>query len=345
MRVIVASTCVPFVDGGGVQIVDWTVEALRNRGFEAEALFVPFSDDREVVLSQVAALRSLDLSGACDVLVPVRWPAHMIRHPRKRPWFIHHLRLFMDLWDWPANPVPHTASTIALREFLMPLDTAALAECEQVFTNSQVISDRVCHFNHLASKVLYPPLRDGQPVPGPGAYEPFAFYPSRVNEAKRQVLAVEAAVVAGVRIVVGGVCEDVGYERRLRELAASAPGLVDLRLGWMSEADKEDLLSRCSAVLYVPVDEDSYGYPSLEAYRHGKPVISCVDSGGTSELIVDGVNGRLVEPSAAAVAEAIAGYARDPAAARAAGQAGRDRVRELGIDWDHVIAQLTGTTE
>lgn len=113
----------------------------------------------------------------------------------------------------------------------------------------------------------------------------------------------------------------------------------------MSEEDKEDLLSRCSAVLYVPVDEDSYGYPSLEAYRHGKPVISCLDSGGTSELIVDGVNGRLVEPSAAAVADAIAGYVRDPSVARAAGQAGQARVRQLGIDWDYVIAQLTGTSE
>lgn len=345
MKVIVASTTVPFVMSGGIQIVDWTVEALLNRGFEAEALFLPFSDDREVVLSQVAALRSLDLSGACDVLVPVRWPAHVIRHPRKRPWFIHHLRLFMDLWDWSGNPVPHTTSTIALREFLVPLDTAALAECEQVFTNSQVISDRVRHFNGLTTDVLYPPLRDGQPVPGPGAFEPFVFYPSRVNAAKRQVLAVEAAILSGTRIVVGGVCEDVVYEARLRELAASAPGLVDLRLGWMSEEDKEDLLSRCSAVLYVPVDEDSYGYPSLEAYRHGKPVISCLDSGGTSELIVDGVNGRLVEPSAAAVADAIAGYVRDPSVARAAGQAGQARVRQLGIDWDYVIAQLTGTSE
>lgn len=346
MRVIVASTAVPFVDGGGVQIVDWTVEAMRRRGIEAEAMFLPFSDDREVVLQQMAALRALDLNDMCDVLVTVRWPSHLIQHRRKRPWFIHHLRLFMDLWHWEHNPVPHVPSTIALREFLVPVDTAALSESERVFTNSAIVADRVREINGIDAEVLYPPLRDGQLEPATVAYEPFVFYPSRINATKRQHLAVEAALAAsgGARVVIAGDCEDPRYEARLRELADSPAGRdrVDLRLGWMSDEDKADLLARCSAVLYLPVDEDSYGYPSLEAHHHAKPVITCTYSGGTSELIVDGLNGRIVDPTGLGIAEAIDWYAADASRAQAAGEAGRSRVQDLGIHWDHVIDRLCG---
>jgi len=345
MRVIVASTYVPFVDGGGVQIVDWTVEAMRNRGIEAEAMFLPFSDDREVVLAEIAALRSLDLADSCDVLVPIRWPSHVIRHPRKRPWFIHHLRLFMDLWNWPGNPVPHTPATIALREFLVGIDTAALREADRRFTNSEVVRRRVQAFNGLDAEVLYPPLRDGHGPADDIRYEPFVFYPSRVNPTKRQLLAMEAALATtcDARIVIAGDCDDPRYEARLRALAESPEGRerIDLRLGWMTEEDKADCLARCSAVLYLPVDEDSYGYPSLEAHQHGKPVISCTDSGGTSELIVDGLNGLLVEPTPEALSRAIDAYAGAPDRAAEAGSAGLARMAELGIDWDHVVARLT----
>ena len=343
MKVLVASTTVPFVDSGGIQIVDWTVEALRSRGFEAEALFIPFADDREVVLAQTLALRTLDLTDYCDVLVPVRWPAHVIRHPRKRPWFIHHLRLFMDLWNWESNPIPHTPETIALREVLRDLDTAALSECERIFTNSAVMSQRVKEFNELDSTVLYPPLRDGQPAPGNVTFESFVFYPSRVNRAKRQLLALEGAMqTSNTRILIAGVCDDAEYREELLALQAQEPERLDVRLGWMSDADKQDLLARCSAVLYIPFDEDSYGYPTLESYRYGKPVISCTDSGGTREIIEDQVTGRLVSPSATDLGAAMEEYVTSSSLAARHGAAGRQRIDLLGINWDDVVGHLTG---
>ena len=73
---------------------------------------------------------------------------------------------------------------------------------------------------------------------------------------------------------------------------------VELIARWISEEEKADLLSRCAGLMYIPFDEDSYGYPTLEAYHSGKPVLSCTDSGGTREIVEDGVTGLMTAPDA-----------------------------------------------
>ena len=41
-------------------------------------------------------------------------------------------------------------------------------------------------------------------------------------------------------------------------------------LGWISEQEKADLMANCYAALYIPYDEDSYGYVTLEAFHSAK---------------------------------------------------------------------------
>jgi glycosyltransferase involved in cell wall biosynthesis len=94
------------------------------------------------------------------------------------------------------------------------------------------------------------------------------------------------------------------------------------------------------AAAYIPLLEDSYGFPSLEAHAAERSVITTSDAGGTSELIVDGVNGFISEPTPVALAAAMDRLYEDRALAAAMGRAGKARVDELGITWDHVIARL-----
>jgi glycosyltransferase involved in cell wall biosynthesis len=64
----------------------------------------------------------------------------------------------------------------------------------------------------------------------------------------------------------------------------------------------------------------------IEYLAAGVPVVATA-VGAASELIDDGVHGRLVPPGdPAAFAAAVSGLLRDPARARALGQAGRDRI-------------------
>jgi glycosyltransferase involved in cell wall biosynthesis len=90
-------------------------------------------------------------------------------------------------------------------------------------------------------------------------------------------------------------------------------------------------------VAYPPYDED-FGYVTLEAFLARKPVITCTDSGGPNEFVVDGLNGFVCEPAADALAGALNALAGDRGRAAAMGDAGYEVAR--GVTWDGVIEKL-----
>ena len=105
--------------------------------------------------------------------------------------------------------------------------------------------------------------------------------------------------------------------------SSSLEDRVTLRVGWLPEEDKVDLFASCLAAVYCPFDEDSYGYPSLEAHQSNKAVVSCTDAGGVSELVVDGLNGFLVEPDAACARGTLRRAVRGPGPRRRHGRGRR----------------------
>ena len=68
-------------------------------------------------------------------------------------------------------------------------------------------------------------------------------------------------------------------------------------VGRLSDQEMIDHLARCRAVVFPPFNED-YGFVTVEAFMCGKPVITCTDSGGPSELVRDGENGYVTDPDA-----------------------------------------------
>lgn len=109
---------------------------------------------------------------------------------------------------------------------------------------------------------------------------------------------------------------------------------------WVSDEEKVELFANCTAAIYFPFDEDSYGYPSLEAHAARKAVLTTVDAGGTNELIVNGKNGFITPPDPELVAGAMDALYSDKQMAQRMGEAGEERIRELGINWDNVITRL-----
>src|SRR5208337_73100 len=112
MRVIVASTVAPFVEGGGTFIVDWLEQMLREFGHEVDVLKIPFHSYYPEMPAQMLALRLMDIAAHGDRLIAIRPPAYLLRHPNKALWFIHHHRGVYDLWgtryqDVPDTPVGH----------------------------------------------------------------------------------------------------------------------------------------------------------------------------------------------------------------------------------------------
>lgn len=345
MKVVVASTVVPFVKGGATLIVDWLCAALEQRGHEVERFDLPFTSDPGTMPAQMVGLRSLDFTDRCDRLIAIRTPAYLVRHPRKSIWFLHHHRPSYDLWPVAAD-VADDADGHEFRRMMVTSDDVALAE-STVFCNSVVVQQRLARYNEVAGEVLYPPLDPaGEYVPSGEPVGDTIVYPSRLVPHKRQLLAVQALARTRtpVRLRLMGAFEspDSPYRRQIME-AVATHGLqdrVEFSDGWVDEDVKRDAMARSLAVLYIPFDEDSYGYPSLEAAALDRAVITTTDSGGVPELVTDGVNGLVVDPSPDALAEAFDRLWSDRAEAERLGAAQRAQVERLQISWDHVVERL-----
>ena len=324
-------------------IVDDLVRELRARGHEVDTILIPFNSNPSMMAEQMVGLRLMDVAGAAERLIAIRTPSYMLRHPNKVAWFIHHHRGAYDLWGTPYQDLPRTPEGEALRDTIVAADNESLREMRAIYTNSGVVRDRLHRYNGLPAEVLYPPLTDTQRFRCEPA-EDYVFYPSRITDHKRQWLAAEAMqhVNANVRLVIAGAGDSPHVLARLQNAidAAGVSSRVELIARWISEEEKQDLLARSLGVLYLPFDEDSYGYPSLEAFHSGKPVITCTDSGGTHEIVEDGVTGLIAEPTPTSVAAAIDRLATDRDGAAAMGAAGAERIDELRISWDRVVSAL-----
>ena len=299
MRIAICSSFVPFINGGARFIVDWLADRLRVHGHEVEVIYLPMVETPNDLLQQMTSYRMLELGDRVDRLITTRPPAHVIPHPQKVAWFIHHFRVYYDMWDTPYRGFPDDARHRALRDALVRADTTALGEAHRLFSNSQVIADRVKRFNGLDCEVLYPPLLDVSHFHA-GSQGEEIVYICRMEQHKRQHLLLEAFryVKTPVRLRLCGSSSGVGYANELRARIQEW-GLQDRVIyedRWVTEQEKALWLSTALAAAYIPEDEDSYGYPSLEAAQSAKPILTTTDSGGVLEFVEDGRNGRIVPP-------------------------------------------------
>lgn len=343
MKVIIASTFMPHVNGGARLIVEWLQQKLIERGHEVERFYLPFEDRSEHLVQQLLALRLMDLSGHGDRLIAIRPPAYLLRHPAKVVWFIHQIRGYYDLADGPHRLFPDTPEGRAIRDVLHAEDTAALREARAVFSNSDVVGERLRRFNGIASRTLYPPLLTPEAFRCDG-YGDEVVCVCRMEPHKRQELLIDAMAHtrSGVRLTLSGRAHAPSHEntlrKRIKRLGVSDKVVFDNR--WISEAEKAQLLAGALAVAYVPLDEDSYGYVTLEGAAASKAVITATDSGGTLEFARHGINGMVVPPTPMALAAAMDALYEDRALARRLGEAAAWTVAELQIDWDHVVESL-----
>jgi glycosyltransferase involved in cell wall biosynthesis len=315
---------------------------LEEQGHQVEKVYLPEYDEPDLLFHQMMAYRWIDLESA-DRIICFRPQSHLIPHTHKIIWFIHHIRAFYDLWDSPYRGFPDNAKHRGVRDALRAVDRAALLEAKAIFTNSEVVSHRLKAFNNIDSEVLYPPV-----------FQPDRFYHkgfndeivciSRLEHHKRQHLLVEAMqyTKSPVRLRLSGSSTGTDYPQeitwRIAKLKLSDRVILDNR--WITEEEKVEQLAGCLAAAYLPLDEDSYGYPSVEASHAAKPILTTSDSGGVLELVKDGINGYVTDASPEALADAMDKLYFDRARTETMGKTALGRLEELNISWSNVLQRL-----
>ena len=344
MKIAVINNGVPFLWGGAEYLADTLVEQLQRYGHEAVLVRYPFRwDPPERILDAMLACRLMRIPDV-DRVIALKFPAYYVPHPNKVLWLLHQFRQAYDFWGTPFQFLPDDDRGREIKRIIAAADNEYLRAARHIYTNSRVTAGRLMKFNGIASDVLYPPLLRTDHLEC-DSYGDYIFYPSRVNAAKRQHLAVEAMryVKSAVRLIVAGKSE-AAEDTRLIQETIERYGLrqrVTFIDRFISEEEKAELYARALASIYIPYDEDSYGYVTLESYHCLKPVITCTDSGGTGVVVKDGETGFVTPPDPHEIAAAMDRLFEDKSRARSMGEAGQQLVETLGITWDTVVERLT----
>ncbi len=344
----------------------------------AEVVMPPSPEgDLVEVISSYEAWSSLDVSGY-DLVVSTKYPSWMVEHPHHVVLMFHTLRGLYDTYGAAQQPWSASSGDPAVRELLAPVrrppERVALPEVFGRFRDLVAARgadhpvlrfpgplarelvhylDRVGldpsavrrHFGISATVAVkrgyFPTGVTAGVLVTPSNLEGLhcgrfehLFTASRLDRPKRIDLLVEAMrhVRSDVKLKIAGTGPD---EERLRGLAAPDPR-IEL-VGHVTDDELVGLYADALAVAFVPADED-LGLITLEAQMSGKPVVTCSDSGGPTELVVHGVNGLVAAPSAEALGSALAALADAPAVARRMGQEGHDRARRF--TWARVAGAI-----
>lgn len=341
--VAVVTSAPPLTEGGHIIIARELVRALRVAGIEAGLVTTPSNRfGRQASAYLANYLTDVGRTGdgrVIDRVITLRYPAFAVRHPRQVCWLNHTMREYYDQWDrWAASLSTRGRLKEGMRRRLIhAADTHCLRRhASAVFAQSATVRERLRRWNGVDAPVLFPPA----PARSYRCddYGDYLFFVSRLTALKRADLVLRAMAEPAareVRCVMAGDGEDRdALERLSRDL-----GLGDrVRFaGRVPEDELVDHLARCRGVVFVPVQED-YGFVTAEAFASAKPVITCRDSGGPAELVRDGENGLLTEPTPAALAGAMATLAASRAEAERLGR--RAQVDGAQLTWDAVVDQL-----
>jgi glycosyltransferase involved in cell wall biosynthesis len=349
MRIGIATVHTPGIFGGAEFLVNGLVDAVREGGHQVHKISVPFSFDAKSAARTMDLCAALDWKpyggGQLDKLICLKFPSYSIEHPDKRVWLLHQHRAAYELYGtpygWPAND----PAIDELRQRIHATDREQLSKAQAVFTIAKRVSERLSLYSGVESKPIYhPPADAGTFVSAPAL--PYLFVPSRLEVLKRQDLVLKALALtkSPVQAIFAG---GGGQRIQLEELAASL-NLED-RIRFVGEVDRAEMIAlymNAQAVFFGPLDED-YGYVTLEAMLAAKPVVTCSDSGGPLEFVVDGQTGFVVSPEPQAIADALEKLMTAPNRAQDMGQAGLERYRSMDISWhrvvEHLLADLNAT--
>jgi glycosyltransferase involved in cell wall biosynthesis len=320
-------------EGGAERFFAGLHRGFVDAGFAADLVAIP-SDESTFEAIEETYLRCYDFDAtAFDAVVSTKAPTYLVRHPNHVCYLVHTIRVFYDMFDSAFEGGGRRVQ--AQRRLVQRLDTLALSRprTRSVFAIGHEVARRLDRHNGIEATVLHPPV--GLDALHAGPFGDYVLLPGRLHRWKRVQLTIAAMrhVARPLRLLIAGSGED---EDALRASAAADERIVFL--GRVPDDELVELYANALAIAFVPLRED-YGYVTVEAFRSGKPVVTCTDSGEAALLVEHERTGLVVAPDARTIASAFERLHDDRGLAHALGAAAH--ARERTIRWDRVVPILS----
>ena len=251
----------------------------------------------------------------------MKFPSYLVRHPNKVVWLIHQFRQAYDRFGTSQSDFTASPEDTRWRELIAEADRTGLTEARKIFTNAKNTADRLAALQRDRGRGALPSAAARGPVPvrrTRGASRSRSGGSTRgsgwTSPSRRRRPGSSRSSIAGdgpdeARL------EDAGREERRRR---------DVR-GRASPTTSSSRSTRRAASSSSRRPTRTTATSRSRRSSRRKPVVTCTDSGGPLEFVVDGENGRVVAPDAAALARRRRRFSRDPDEAR---RTRRERLRK-----------------
>lgn len=339
MRILIPSVQVPFIDGGATLMTNGLKDALLEHGHEAEIVTMPFKfSPNSYIQDSMQNWKNQDFNDFnginIDRIISLQFPAYYTQHRHITLWLMHQHRSVYDLYDAKNS----TSELKFLKQNIQTNDTNILSKIKKRFTISKTVAHRLKHYNKIEATPLYHPPHNAQMFYCDESYD-YVFYPSRLTELKRQSLLIEAMsyTKTPIKAIIAGFGSHYSiYQAKIDKLNINHK--VKL-IGQITQDEKFSFYAHSLAVVFPPIDED-YGYITLEAMLSSKPVVTCKDSGGTLEFVVDNETGFVIDAEAKELAQKLDWIYLNKQKTKDMGKNALESYHAKNINWNTVVQKL-----
>ncbi|WP_231184935.1 glycosyltransferase [Haladaptatus sp. DYF46] len=271
-------------------LLEWKNEGMNP--LETMSVALDWTDAHDELANYDVVLESAPLSKS--YVPPV--DQTVLHYPHSPPRWLYDLyRERLAAFDYPGVQL----ALKGYAKWWRTLDKEANDYIDRFVANSELVRDRIQRYYNRDATVVYPPVTGDWRDEGDDGY--FVTW-SRLAPEKRIGLVIDAFAGLDERLLVVG----DGKERERLERKARPHDNVEL-LGFLP--DVEDVVSRATAVVYAPKDED-FGLVGAEALTAGKPLIG-VNEGYTRQQVVEGKTGLGFAPTVRSLRETVEAFDPD----------------------------------
>lgn len=133
------------------------------------------------------------------------------------------------------------------------------------------------------------------------------------------------------------------YKKKIFRLISDLD--VKDRFHFCGSTDNIEKVLNSASIFAFPSAREGFSLALGEAMSKGLPVVGCVDCSGTNEMVTDGINGFLTDPSPEKFASALEILARNYELRRTLGERARNDIGRCSPDniwplWDNLISQI-----
>lgn len=315
------------ITGGAELLYAGLQQAFVLRGYDAKLIEIEVDESSfENILQGYQDFKNLDLN-EYDGVISTKAPSYNIQHDNHICYLLHTMRVFYDRFD---DEMKNSSDNLMRRDNIIAMDSDIFSKIPHLLTIGHEISSRLIKYNGIYhSEVLHPPLIEDRFKRLD--YKQFAFIPSRLHRWKKIDFLIESwkEVKSNIDLFIAGTGEDRAY---FEKLAGD-----DSRIKFLGSITDEELVDYYAKTLFVPfapINED-YGYVTLEAFRSKKMVLTCRDSGEPTNMVINQVNGFVVERNTKAFSKQVDYIVENQEKAKLYGEQGYELSSH--INWDNTI--------